>query len=388
MDFDFNQEQAMLRDLTREFLARECSPRFVRQMMEDPTGFGEPMWQQMAEMGLQGIAIPAAYGGQGLGMVELALVLEEMGRSTYLGPYFATVVLAAPAIEAGGDPVQMQTYLPAIAAGKLKGTLALLEDALAWGPEGIKLDAVPRGSEYLLSGVKRFVPFAHAADFLLIAARTGGASDDGSPGITVFVLEPGMPGLMLEPNVGMDRTSRTSTLVLDDVRVGRDRVVGCPDEGWGILEPTLRRAAVGASAEMLGAARKCLEMSVEYAGVREQFGQPIGSFQAIKHMCAEMLMEVETAHAATYYAAWALAAGAPDAPLAASVAKAHVSEAARKVCGAAIQVHGGIGYTWEYDLHLSFKRAKHLEPLYGDANFHRELALRHLLVPSREAVLV
>jgi alkylation response protein AidB-like acyl-CoA dehydrogenase len=321
-------------------------------------------------------------------MAELALVLEEMGCSVYPGPYFATVVLAATAIEASGDPFQVQTYLPAIAAGKLKGTLALLEDALAWGPEGVRLQAISQGADYVLSGVKRFVPFAHVADLLLVAARTGSVSGEETAGITVFALEPGLPGLTLEPNLGMDLTSRTSTLILDNVRVGRDRVIGRPDAGWEILEPTLRRAAVGASAEMLGAARKCLEMSVEYAGVREQFGQPIGAFQAIKHACAEMLMAVETAHAATYYAAWALAAGAPDAALAASVAKAHVSEAARTVCGAAIQVHGGIGFTWEYDLHLYFKRAKHLEPLYGDSDFHREQALRHLLVPRREAVLV
>ena len=179
----------------------------------------------------------------------------------------------------------------------------------------------------------------------------------------------------------MDLTSRTATLRLDGVHVSHDAVLGEVDGGWPMLRSTLQRAAVAASAEMLGAARRSLEMSVEHAKVREQFGQPIGAFQAIKHMCAEMLMDVETAHGATYYAAWALDADAPDAALAASIAKAHVGEATRRVCGAAIQVHGGMGFTWEYDLHLSFKRAKHLEALYGDSEAHRDLAVQHLVQP-------
>jgi alkylation response protein AidB-like acyl-CoA dehydrogenase len=177
----------------------------------------------------------------------------------------------------------------------------------------------------------------------------------------------------------MDRTNQTSTVAFEGVSVGPDAVIGEVDRGWAIIGPMLQRAAVGAAAEMLGAARRCLDMSVEYARVRQQFGQPIGMFQAIKHMCADMLLEVENAHAAVYYAAWALDAGSPDAALAASSAKAYVGEAARKVCGSAVQVHGGIGFTWEYDLHLYFKRAKHFEPLYGDADFHREQALRLML---------
>jgi alkylation response protein AidB-like acyl-CoA dehydrogenase len=386
MDFDFTQEQVMLRNLARELLTRESAPRAVRQMMEDPTGYDEGLWRQLAEMGLQGIAIDEAHGGQGLGMIELALVLEEMGRAAYPGPYFTTVVLAASAIAAGGDRAQMDAYLPGIASGKTKATLALLEDSLSWEAAGINLRARSQGGEYVLAGTKRFVPFAHVADLLLVAARTT-ESGDPTRGITVFALERETPGLSLTPNVGVDLTSKTSTLVLDGVRAGREAIVGRPDEGWEVVRAALRRAAVGASAEMLGAARKCMEMSVEYAKVREQFGQPIGTFQAVKHACAEMLLEVENAHAATYYAAWALDADAPDAALAASVAKSYVSEAARKVCGSAIQVHGGIGFTWEYDLHLYFKRAKHLEPLYGDAELHRELVLQEVLAPSAVPVL-
>jgi alkylation response protein AidB-like acyl-CoA dehydrogenase len=379
MDFDFTQEQVMLRGLTREFLTRESTPRAVRTLMEDPKGFSDATWQQIADMGLPGLAIDAGYGGQGLGMIELALVLEEMGRAAFPGPFFATSVLAATAIAASGQENQMARYLPDIASGRTKATLALIEDALAWTPSGVKMRAERRGDQFVLSGTKRFVPFAHVAGLILVVARTG-SGDDGT---TVFALPGDAAGLSQTPNVEMDHTTRTSTLTLDGVSVPADAVIGQIDRGWEVVGPTLQRAAVGAAAEMLGAARRCMEMSIEYAKVRHQFGQPIGAFQAIKHACAEMLLEVENSHAATYYAAWALDAGSPDAALAVSAAKAYVGDASRKVCGSSIQVHGGIGFTWEYDLHPYVKRAKHLEPLYGDADFHREQALQ--LVLARES---
>ena len=378
MDFDFTQEQVMLRNLTREFLTRESTPRAVRTQMEDARGFSDATWQQMSEMGLQGLAIDPGYGGQGLGMVELALVLDEMGRAAYPGPFFATTVLAAQAIAASGQANQMARFLPDIARGRTKATLALVEDRLSWSPSGVQLRAERRGSNFVLSGTKRFVPFANAADLILVVARTGSVED----GTTLFAVESDAPGLRRTSNVEMDHTSKTSTLTLDGVSVAADAVIGEVDHGWAVIGPTLQRAAIGGCAEMLGAARRCLDMSVEYARVRHQFGQPIGAFQAIKHACAEMLLEVENAHAATYYAAWALDAGSPDAALAASVAKAYVGDASRKVCGSSIQVHGGIGFTWEYDLHLYVKRAKHFEPLYGDADFHRERALTVLLERS------
>ena len=373
MDFDFTHEQHMLRNLAREVLSKESTPQQVRRWMEDPLGYDEATWQRLAEMGLPGLAVDPEFGGQGLGMVEQALVLEEMGRAAYPGPYFATAVLAAPGL-AWSDLAER--YLPEIAAGRTTATLAFLDDALSWAPDDVHMRAEPRGGDVALSGTKRFVPFAHVADLILVAAR----SDDE---VALFAVERDAPGVEITPTLEMDRTSKTSTVVLNDVRAS---VVG----GQEVLDEVLRRAAVGAAAEMLGAARRCMEMSVEYARVRHQFGQPIGAFQAIKHACADMLLEVENAHAATYYAAWALDAGVPDAALAASVAKAHVNEAARKVCGSAIQVHGGIGFTWEYDLHLYVKRAKHLEPLYGDADYHRERALQMRLAltqaEKREAV--
>lgn len=365
----------MLRNLTREFMTRECTPRAVRSVMGDPRGFSDTVWQQMAEMGLQGLAIDAGYGGQGLGMVELALVLDEMGRAAYPGPFFATVVLAAAAIAASGQESQMARYLPDIARGRTKATLALVDDALSWSPSGVTLRADRRGDSFVLSGEKRFVPFAHVADLILVVARTS-SGDDGT---TVFAVPADATGLSQTQNVEMDRTNRTSTVTFNSVEVGPDAVIGEVNQGWAVIGPVLERAAIASAAEMLGAARRCMDMSVEYAKVRQQFGQPIGMFQAIKHACAEMLLEVENAHGATYYAAWAADARSPDASLAASAAKAYVGDASRKVCGSSIQVHGGIGFTWEYDLHLYFKRAKHFEPLYGDADFHRERALQLML---------
>ncbi len=381
MDFDFTQEQIMLRDLAREFFARESTPQIVRRQMEDATGYTEATWQQMAEMGLHGVAIDAEHGGQGLGAIEQALVLDEMGRSAYAGPYFATAVLAASALTAGGDTA----LLPKIADGTLKATVAVLESAISWLPSAVQMRASRDGDGFVLNGTKRFVPWAHVADKIIVVART----DDGT---TTFALDGKAPGLTQTPNLEMDRTSKTSTLTFDNVRLGADAVLGGVNRGWDVIGPMLQHAAIAASAEMLGAMRRCMEMSVEYAKVRQQFGQPIGMFQAIKHSCSEMLLDVENAHAATYYAAWAQDAGAPDAGLAASVAKAYVGDASRKVCGNAIQVHGGIGFTWEYDLHLYFKRAKHLEALYGDADFHREQALRLALEApvqqARQAALV
>jgi len=362
VDFDFTDEQTMLRSLTREVLAAESSIPDVRKLLDDPDGYSKPLWKQLAETGLLGATIDENRGGQGLGMIELALILEEMGRAAYPGPYFATVVLAASIIAAGGNRAQMDSYLGDIANGKLIATLALMEDRLASGAEGVSLKASEHGDGFVLSGRKRFVPFAQVADLILVVARTNESSDP-TRGVTIFAVDKDTPGLKIEPNVGIDQTNRTATVTLENVTVSSDRVIGQADGGWSIVDATLQRAAVGAAAVMLGAARKCMDMSVEYAKVREQFGQPIGAFQAIKHACAEMLVEVENAHGAVYYAAWALDEKAPDAAMAVSVAKSYVGDASRKVCGSSIQVHGGIGFTWEYDLHFFFKQAKYFEAL-------------------------
>jgi alkylation response protein AidB-like acyl-CoA dehydrogenase len=325
----------------------------------------------MAKLGWLGLPFPEEQGGAGLGLVELGLVLEEMGRAAYPGPFFATVVLGGLGISLGGNAAQKDKWLSAISAGKARVTAALLEEHLDWDPASTTATAEKSGIGWTLSGLKRFVPWAHVADVVLVPARS-------PEGLSLFLVDPKAAGVTLSPMVGIDLTNRWSEMRLDKVTVGPDAILGHPGSAGALLDSLLRRAAVMSSAEMLGAARRCLDMSVEYVKVREQFGQPVGSFQAIRHRCAEMLLEAENAHAAVYYAAWALTAGAEDAAVAASICKAYVSEAARKVCGDAIQVHGGIGFTWEYDLHLYMKRAKALEPLFGDAQFHRELIVRHV----------
>ncbi|HYB71494.1 MAG TPA: acyl-CoA dehydrogenase family protein [Candidatus Bathyarchaeia archaeon] len=371
MNFSFSEDQVLLRNSVRAALDEQCTPAHVRAMATDERGYGEALWHEMAKLGWLGLPFAEEQGGAGLGVVELCLVLEEMGRAAYPGPYFASVVLGGLGLQLGGSGAQKERWLPAIASGQARASAALLEETLDWDPASTTATATRSGDGWRLSGVKRFVPWAHAADVVLVPARA-------PEGLSLFLVDPRAAGVTLAPMVGIDLTTRWSEMRLDGAAVRGDALVGAPGAAGPVLEALLRRAAVCASAEMLGAARRCLDMSVGYVKVREQFGQLIGSFQAIRHRCAEMLLAVESSHSAVYYAAWALTAGAEDAAMAASVCKSYVSEAARQVCGDAIQVHGGIGFTWEYDLHLYFKRAKSLEPLYGDAVHHRELLIRGL----------
>jgi alkylation response protein AidB-like acyl-CoA dehydrogenase len=357
MDFDFTADQVMLRNSVREYLSEKVPTTFVRKMFDEPTGFSKEMWKEMAGLGWLGLTFPEENDGLGLGMVELASLLEEMGRAAFPGPYFASVLLAGEALKRAGDRAQKEKYLGGIASGQMVATMGVLEEATNWGPESIHMRAEPGGGGFVLNGLKRFVPFAQVADVLLVPARTSTAADPSS-GISLFLVDTKSKGVETTPMTNIDMTSKQAEVRLNNVMVPEENVVGDVDGAWPVVQDVLQRAAVGASAEMLGCARKSMEMSVEYAKVREAFGQPIGTFQAIKHKTADMLVDVEQSHSAVYYAAWAQDANAPDAALAASVAKAFVGDAARKVCGESIQVHGGIGFTWEFDLHLWFKRAK------------------------------
>jgi len=365
VDFSFSSDQQLLKNSARAFLDEHCKPAQVRLLWDDPRGESEALWKEMAQLGWLGLALPEDAGGSALGLVETAILQEELGRAACPSPYLPTV-LAAMAIDRFGSAAQKHRWLPAVAGGGARATVALMERALDLRPESIETRADERGGKVVLSGVKQFVPWAHVADVILVPAQRAGS-------LAVYLVEASAPGVSITPLTSMDPGTRLGQVTLDAAAVAAEAML--PAEAVPFL---LERGAVGAAAEMLGAARRCLDMAVEYAKVREQFGQPIGSFQAIRHRCAEMLLDVENSHAATYYAAWALASGAEDGPLAASVAKSYVNDAARKVCGDAIQVHGGIGFTWEYDLHLYFKRAKALEPLYGDAEHHRELIVRRV----------
>ncbi|MDX2167649.1 MAG: acyl-CoA dehydrogenase family protein [Deltaproteobacteria bacterium] len=376
MDFGFSEEQEMLRQSVRDFLAAESPMTYVRQMMEDERGFADEQWRKMAELGWTGLIIPEEYGGAGLTMVDMVVVLEEMGKVVFPGPFFASAILGGVAIDLGGSAEQKQRWLPGLADGSQRATLAQVEESGRWDADGIQLPAKASGGGFSLSGTKLFVHDAHNADLLIVPARSGGS---GADGITLFVVDAKSKGLAVRVLKTMDQTRKLCEVTFDNVAVGADAVLGGVGKGWALLDRLVDRAKVALCAEMCGGAQRVLEMSVEYAKVREQFGKPIGSFQAIQHKCANMMVQVESAKSATYYAAWAVANDVAEAHLAACMAKAYTSDAYRFVSAEGIQIHGGIGFTWEHDMHLYFKRAKGSEVTFGDATWNRELVAQVVL---------
>jgi alkylation response protein AidB-like acyl-CoA dehydrogenase len=370
MNFGFNEEQELLRNTARKFFENECGSETVRRLMETPEGISAELWKKLAEQGWLGLIYPEQYDGTGLGLVDLVVLMEEMGRAVAPGPYFSTVLLGGLAIlEAGGD-AQKKEWLPRIAAGDKRVALAWMEPSAQLGPAGVTLTAVKRGETFTLSGTKLFVHDAHTADALVVAARTRPGA--GADGVSLFLLPKGTKGLEVTLLPTMDQTRKLCEVACSDVTVGGHALLGAAGSGWAPLARVLDRATVALCAEMCGGAQKVLDMTVEYAKIRQAFGRPIGSYQGVKHRAADMLVDVENSKSITYYAAWALDEGSPEAPLAVSMAKAYVSDAFRRVAAAGIQLHGGIGFTWEHDLHLYFKRAKGSEFTFGDATHHRE----------------
>ena len=371
MDIGFSEEQELLRDTARKFLDSACTTKFVRERMATAEAVTPEFWAQLAEQGWLGINLPEEDGGSGLGLVDLVVLMEEMGRAVMPGPYLATVLLGAAAIRAVGSPAQRQEYLPAIAEGRLKGTLAATEPNARWDASGVMMTAQPMRGGFSLSGAKLFVPDAHLADVIVVAARTrdGSTMEDG---ISLFLVPQDATGLTIAAMPSIDETRKLCEVRFDNVAVPQTALLGELHQGWPALAGVYDAASVALAAEMCGGAQRVLEMTVEYAKLREAFGKPIGSYQGVKHKCADMLVEVENAKSLTYYAAWAIDENAPDAPLAVSMAKSYASDASRKVSNAGIQLHGGIGMTWEHDLHLYMKRAKAGEVAFGDATWHRE----------------
>lgn len=360
----------MLRQSARALLERECASAHVRRMMEDERGYSPELWRKMAELGWLGLVLPESHGGAGLGYVDLVVVAEEMGRVLLPSPFIWTLAFAE-AIKRAGSEEQKQRFLPAIARGELVATVAHLEASGNLEESGITMGARRAGKGFALGGEKLFVNDAHVADYFLAAARTG--SKRGGSGVTLFAIDAKRPGLTVNRLKTMDQTRKLGAVEFHAVKAAAGDVVGEVGGGWAVLSAALDRAKVALAAEMMGGAQRVLEMAVEYSKVREQFGRPIGSFQAIQHKCANMMVEVEGAKSVVYYAAWAVSNEVADAPLAAAVAKAAASDAYRHAGAEGIQIHGGIGFTWEHDMHLYFKRAKSSEFTLGDANFNREL---------------
>ena len=365
MDFGLNEDQEALQRYAREFLEKECPSTFVRSMMDGDTAHDTGFYRKMADLGWMAIAIPEEYGGQGMSYVDLAVLVEEMGRAIVPGPFFASVCLAAPVIVQAGTDKQKQALLPGIASGERIATVAYTEGSGRVDAGGIELSATKDGDGCVLSGKKAFVPDAHVADTLIVAGRIDGD-------VALFVVDADAPGVEITQQSTMDTTRRLCEVTLDEVKVDG----GARMAGWPELERALQKTTSLLSAECVGGAQKILDLSVDYAKVRMQFGRPIGSFQAVKHRCADMLVDVEMSRSAMYYGAWASATDDAELPLASSVAKAYCGSAYTRVAANGIQVHGGIGFTWEHDMHLYFKRAKVNELLLGDSAYHRDLVAR------------
>jgi len=377
VDIGFTEEQELLRDTARKFLDGECPTTFVRQMMASEAAVTPEFWQLLAEQGWLGITYPEEDGGSGLGLVDLVVLMEEVGRAVMPGPFPATVLMGGAAIAEAGSPATRQEWLPRIAAGDAKATLAWTEPNARWDAAGVTLAARETRGGFTLSGTKLFVPDAHLADVLIVAARTrdGSTMEDG---ISLFQVPKGAIGVEVRVLPSVDETRKLCEVRFVNVTVPAAALIGELHEGWAPLSRVADRAAVALSAEMCGAAQRVLDITVEYAKLRNAFGKPIGSYQGVKHKCADMLVEIENAKSLTYYAAWAVDEGEADAPMAVSMAKAAASDAGRKVCAAGIQLHGGIGMTWEHDLQLYLKRAKASEIALGDATWHRERIARLL----------
>jgi alkylation response protein AidB-like acyl-CoA dehydrogenase len=356
-------EQEELRASVRRFLADRAPISAVRELMETADGLDAAVWRQAGEqLGLQGIAIPEEYGGSGFSFAEQAVVLEELGAALFGGPYLASAVLAATALLASPDEDARKAYLPGIASGEVIATVAFTEEDGSWDPAAIRLAATADGPGWRLDGRKSFVLDGHSAGLILVLARTGEE-------LSLFAVPADAGGLTRTSLPTLDQTRKLARLDFASVPA---RLIGSAGGGGAVLSRVLDIAAIAQAAEQLGGAQRALDMAVGYAKVRHQFGRPIGSFQAIKHRCADLLLEVESLRSAVQYAAAAVAENSSEVPMVASLVKAYASDVYFHVAAENIQIHGGIGFTWEHDAHLYFKRAKASELFLGDASYHRE----------------
>ncbi len=374
MDFGFSEEQEMLRDAAKRFLADNCPTTFVRKMMADSTAHDKDFWKKLVGMGWPGLLVPEEYGGQGGTFLDMTVIAEEAGKALVPGPFATQAMLAIPITIEGGSDQTKKDILPQMAKGEFIGTVALAEAAGRFDAEGIQLKANKSGADYTLSGEKFFVPDAHVANGMVVAARTGGSGENG---ITLLLVPADAKGLTITQLKTVDMTRRLCHVKFDNVKTAG--MFGKEGAGWPILHRALDIATAGLSAELVGTAQKALDLSVEYAKTRVQFGKPIGSFQAVKHKCVDMMVAVENARSLTYYACWTVDTRGAEAATAVPMAKAYASDMAKTVTSEAIQVHGGIGFTWEHDMHLYHRRALAGEANLGNAPVHRETVARSLL---------
>ena len=376
MDMGLSEIQQMLKNSAREFLAQESPLTLVREMEDDDRGFTDDLWRQVSSLGWTGIPFPEQYGGTGGSFLDLAVLVEEMGRALLPGPYFATVVLGGLTVLDAGSAAQKDYILPGVCAGSTRLTLALTEPSAtteAWGIEA----TYNSGFGYNLFGTKLFVPDAHAADIIIVAARDASyKGDNPEEGITLFLVPADSPDISIE-QISTIGGERLCEVRLNGVPVPDESVLGEVGKGWPIVERALARATAAHCVQMVGGAGAVLDMTVDYVKQRTQFGRPVGSFQAVQHHCANMATDVEGARQIAYQAAWAIAEGMP-ARREVAMAKAWCSRAYQRVCSLGHQCHGAIGFTMEHNLQLYTRRAKVQELSYGNVHDHKEVALQEI----------
>jgi alkylation response protein AidB-like acyl-CoA dehydrogenase len=370
--FDLNDEQRQIKETARDFLADRYRSERIRELAESERGFEESDWEEMAGLGWPGLAIPEEWGGQGLGAVELAVLFEEMGFALAPSPLLSNTV-AGLALALCGSDGQRERYLRPLAEGASRGTVAPIDAGAPAVLNRFTMEAKGSGGGVVLDGEKVLVMDAEAADFLIVPTADG----------VRHVVERDQAGVTITPEPSIDTTRRHYAVRFEGVEVPSERTLPAAPERY---LPVFGRMCVMLAAELTGIAQRTMEMAVQYAGERQQFGRPIGSYQAVSHRCSQMLLEVEGARSATYYAAWAADNEPETLPLAASMAKAYASDAGWRVSASSLQVHGGIGFTWEHDLHLWLKRARADAAAAGDARFHRDLVADLVLAAQPVAV--
>ena len=375
MDLDFTEEQDMLRNSARDFLSTECDKAMVRTIEESEEGYSAEIWRKMAELGWQGLMIPEQYDGMGMGFFDLVVVFEEIGRNILPSPYFATAVLGSPPIVEAGSEELKKEILPRVATGEAILTMALTEPSAGYTADCMELEAEDRGDSFVLNGTKLFVEFASASDYMVVVARTGSGGDP-EDGITLLLVESNSPGIKIDA-FATTGTDKQCEVVFDNVSVPKSNVIGEVNKGWPIVARTLKMATMTKCAEMIGGMQAVLDMSVAYAKERVQYGRPIGSYQAIQHMLADMFIRTYTSKNIVYEAAWMVSEGLECADKV-SIAKAWCNEAYKKVSEDGVEVHGAIGTSRDHDMGLYYRRSMAADPTFGNTEDHREVVARSL----------
>lgn len=375
MDLDFSEEQRILMKSARDFLAKESPKSFLRDLREDERGFPPQLWPKMAELGWLGVIVPEEFGGTNGTFMDLAVILEAMGEACLPGPFFSTVVLGSTAVLLAGSEQQKKEILPLLSRGELTLALAQAEQGNWYGTDNISATAVKDGQDYVINGTKHFVENAHLADKIICAAQTNSPDSDHT-GLSLFLVDKASPGVKIRPFKTL-AFEKHCEVVFDSVRVKQENMLGDPGEAGPILKTVEERAAVAKCAEMVGAIQAAFSMSLEYAKEREQFGQPIGSFQAVQHHLANMAVDVDSSRYITYQAAWRISEGL-EAGTQAAMAKAFTSEAAARVTRFAHQIHGAVSFCDEHDLHLYYRKVKAAGVAFGDTEYNLENIARDL----------